>query len=212
MLAWISRVLGLVGSAVEDTIKALIHDLISGLYGFLHTIFGNVIKAWQYFWNATRNLRGGLENFASECWITFYHLYKYVLPGIERWAIFYFTSIKKYAEDVYHWAIRVVDALERDIVNTANTIRRWVVTDIWNPIWHILTQAWDWITHEGTVLWHYITHAADLVDLIWDALIAKIEAEAWTIGAKLGTFFFSLVIHNLKRFALLLEDIIDAVL
>jgi phage-related protein len=212
MIGWIKRMFDLVSGAVDETVRQWVHDLISGLYGFLHTLFGNVIKAWIYFWDATRNMRSGLAHLGEEAWVTFYHLYKVILPGIVHWATLYFKSVEASILSVYHWAIRTTQDLAHDIVVTANDIRHWVVTDIWNPIWHILTQAWDWITHEGATVWHYISHPANLVDLLWNDLIAKLETEAWNVAGKLGRFALSLVVRNLKTFVLLVEDIIDAIL
>jgi hypothetical protein len=71
---------------------------------------------------------------------------------------------------------------------------------------------YHWINKEGREVFYYITHPAKLVDLIWDDILAKLEREAWTVGERLGKFFMSLILHNLKRFMLLLEDILHAAL
>lgn len=212
MWGWITKLFDSVAGAIDETVRRWVHDLIAGLYGFLHTIFGNVVKGWEYFWNAARNLRAGLNRLADEAWQTFYHLYRFVVPTIIKWAELYFATLRKFTLEVWQWAERTAAALIARIIATARDLQKWVVNDIWNPIWHILTQAWDWILHEGATAWHYITHPADLVDLIWENLIIKLEKESWNVGARLGRFSISLIVHNLRTFVLLVEDIIDAIL
>lgn len=71
---------------------------------------------------------------------------------------------------------------------------------------------YTWVDREGREVWYYISHPGKLVDLIWDDLISKLEGDAWNVGDKLGKFLLSLILHNIKRFALLVEDIVHAVL
>lgn len=72
--------------------------------------------------------------------------------------------------------------------------------------------AYDWINKEGYLVYYYITHPEKLVLLLWDALIANLEATAWDTAGKLGKFFLSLILKNRRRFIDLIEDILHAVL
>jgi len=114
--------------------------------------------------------------------------------------------------NVYHWAVRQIDWIKHWVAKLIDAVRSWVINDIWKPLSRSLLAAWHWISHEGGILWYYITHPEKIVDLIWEALILKLESEAWRLGSRLGTFFFALFMHNLKRVVLLLEDIVNAVL
>ena len=125
---------------------------------------------------------------------------------IAAWNVFYASAkgfakgIAELAAETYNWIKWFLDIFWRDWL-------RWVSTHIIKP----LLVAWHWVIHEGAIVWHYLTHAADLVAFFWDALIAKLEHEAWNVADKLGTFFLALIVKNLLRFAHLIEDIIDAV-
>jgi hypothetical protein len=81
-----------------------------------------------------------------------------------------------------------------------------------DTVYDSLHDLYTWVNKWGKELVGWIEHPSTLVDFLWDDLLVKIENEAWTAGEKLGKFFLSLMLHNLKRFATLLEDILDAVL
>jgi len=42
-------------------------------------------------------------------------------------------------------------------------------------------------------------------------LLAQLERDAWKIGRLLGKFFLGLIVHNLKMFVIVIEDILMAV-
>lgn len=113
---------------------------------------------------------------------------------------------------LYHWAVREFMLVRHWVSELIDAVRSWVINDIWKPLDRSLLAAWHWIGHEGSILWFYITHPEKLVDLIWEAIIVRLERDAWSLGQRLGTFFFALIWHNLKRAVLLLEDILTAVL
>ena len=109
-------------------------------------------------------------------------------------------GIATLAEETYNWTKWLLDVFWHQWLT-------WLGTHVLKP----LTTAWNWVTHEGATVWYYLTHAADLVNFLWDALIANLESKAWSVGEKLGQFFLALIVKNLTNFAKLIEDILDAV-
>lgn len=81
-----------------------------------------------------------------------------------------------------------------------------------DDVWRAIYDAYKWINREGWLVYYYITHPAALVDLLWESLISKIEAQAWDTGKRLGEFFTSLILSHLQRFLTLIEDILNAIL
>jgi hypothetical protein len=96
--------------------------------------------------------------------------------------------------------------LSKDVYDWLKEHADWTIT-----VAHAIEDAYRWINKEGYEVYHYISHPSLLVDLLWDANVAKLETEAWDVGEKLGKFFLSLIYKNLKKFVLLIEDIFDAV-
>lgn len=81
-----------------------------------------------------------------------------------------------------------------------------------NEVYRAISDAYNWINTKGYLVYYYITHPAQLVDLIWEALIANLESTAWETADRLGKFFLSLFLRNLEKFLMLIEDILNAVL
>lgn len=211
MWNWITRVLGGAVGVVDETIRRWVGGLISGVFGFIHAVFHLVGGAYDDVLNGTEWLAAEVASFVREVYGKFQWIVHIALQDIIRWADNFIRLVLRYAEDVYRIVLHEFDLLRHDIAHWLDDLRHWVITDIWDPIVRVLDVAYHWVTHEGALVYHYITHPADLIDLLWEALLVKIEREAWNIGKLLGRFFLSLIIHNLKMFVLLLEDIVDAV-
>jgi hypothetical protein len=212
MWGWIKHVLGIAAGVIDETIRTWVGDLISGVFGFLHTVFGFVGHAWLDLFNAARWMYAGVLHLGIETYATLYHALRVVIPDVIRWASRFIHDVWTYAIDVFRWTIRQFDWVKHWVLALWDDLRRWVIHDIWDPIWHTLYPVWHWVVNEGKALWNLVTHPALLVDWIWEHLLVKIEREAWNAGRLLGRFFISLVFHNLKTFFVLLEDIIDAIL
>lgn len=168
MFNWIGKAYDAVSGAIDNTVARWVHDLVNGLYSFLHIIFGDVGKAWHDFWTGIGILRHYADEFGTAVYRALRHLFVVWIP------------------DIIHW-------VERDILDP-------------------LLRALRWIEHEGAIIWHYISHPADLVELIYNDLIRKIESAAWDTAKILGRFAVALVYHNLERFLTLAEDVLDAIL
>jgi hypothetical protein len=209
---WIKHVIGIASGYVDETVRRWVSDLINGVFGFLHTIFGYVGHAWLGMFNAAKWLYTGVVHLAIETYADFYHVLRVVIPGVVRWANKFIHDVWTYAINVFHWTVKQFDWFRHWVAALLDALRRWIIHNIWDPIWHALYPVIHWVMHEGATLWHYLTHPDQLVDLLWNHLLVKIEREAWTAGRLLGRFFLSLVIHNVKTFAVLMEDIVNAIL
>lgn len=167
MFSWIARAYNWATGKIDNTVASWVHDVISGIWGFLHSLFRVVISSWDRLYLRVKDFVQKIEEFGLE---------------VANWVFWWLHEF---------WPKWLA----------------WIRLHILQP----LQAAWHWITHEGAVTWHYISHPADLVNLIFDPLIAKIEAEAWSVGEKLGKFLLTLIYKNVKPFAELIEDIINAV-
>ncbi len=211
MLGWLNRVFNWGVTNIGGTIIGWVHDLIRGMWSVLDTIFGNVNDAWHDVWKAADSVWRATTKFGIAAWHALYDLARIIIPGIVRWAGRELTRLDHYITNVFRWAIRELTVLRHWIDHLISALTRWVMVHIWDPLWRSLTEAWKWIYHDGMILWYYITHPLKLAGLLLDPMIVQLEKDAWRIGALLGQFFFGLIIHNLKRFTLVVEDIMMAI-
>jgi len=212
MFGWIDSVLGWANRNIGGPVIGWVHDVLSGIWGFIHTIFGNVSTAWGDMYAAGRDMFHAMHRFADATASAIYWLIRIEIPALIRWAK---RELKMLADDliaIERWAVRQFDYVVKLARHLVTDAIKWVVTHVYDPLLRFISTAWQWITHEGTTLWYYLTHPDELVSLLWTSLLAKLEADAWNAGQLLGRFLLSLVLHNVKRFALLIEDIVMAVL
>lgn len=212
MFGWIRRMYDAVAGDIDETVRRWVHDLVNGLYGLLHLIFGDVGKAWNVLVNAILLAWRAVDTFTEAVWYKLWIILRSIIPAVIREYRRLIHDVNVYAHDVLNWAQRAISSVEHAIERGLRDVENWVIRDIWNPLKSAFDTAWHWITHEGAVAWYYISHPADLAALLFDHLIAKLEADAWSVAERLGKFALSLVVRNLPRFAKLAEDIIDAIL
>jgi hypothetical protein len=85
MLNWLRSAVGAVTGTVSSTIAGWVHDVVAGLYSFLHVIFGDVGKAWHDLFTGVEAAYHALDAFGDDVAKGFYHLYRVLIPGILAW-------------------------------------------------------------------------------------------------------------------------------
>ncbi len=212
MWGWLGKVFSWANGVIGGDIVGFIHDLIHGVWGWLSTLFGNVGKAWHEMFNAGGWIHAALGHFGLESLATVWDIIFKRIPAILRWAW-------KHIQILWHFATRIALRLEHDVISLVARIAlavhnalAWVMTHVFIPLKRDILAAWHWITTHGELVFYYITHPDKLAALIFESLLALLEREAWNIGNRLGKFFLSLIIHNVRHFLNLMEDIITAVL
>lgn len=212
MFGWIDSVWNSVTGAVSGAVRDFVHTLVRGLYSFVHTIFGALWNAWNWYWDGVYALWAGAREFAVSVYHTFIRILKAIIPYLQNyihWVRVFLghvinvavRALTDFINGIYHWALKSLEALKAFVIN-----------DVWNPLFKSLTNAWHWLTHEGATIWHYFTHLPQFATLLFWHLIAELERLAWDAGKALGNFFLSLIVHNVVRFATLTESIIASVL
>ena len=211
MFGWITRIWQWGVSNVGDPVASWTRDFIHGVFGWLDTMFGHIGDAWHVMWLSSFAVDIASGNFGMAIADAFGRLFKIAIPRLIAWADRELKSLGIDLSKLTDWIVKRIEQIVARIVHDITQLARWVTVHIYDPLARDFLQAWHWITHEGALVFDIITHPDKLVNLIWDALTGKLEAEAWNIGDRLGKFFLSLIIHNIRKFALLMEDIIMAV-
>lgn len=128
-------------------------------------------------------------SFVGKAWNYFFESVKLLLSGLED----FFDKVGRAFE--YLWK------------HYLPALLNWINVHIVKP----LLDAIHWITHEGAIIWNYISHPDLLARYLFAALVKELERLAWQTARQLGTFFLALIVHNLRMFVILIEDIINAV-
>lgn len=205
---WVGKFLGLVPQAILD----LVHWGLHALASVINAIFGNVARAWHTFWGAMAVIERACFDFGAAVFGLAVKVLKYWVPRI--WA-----EIKRVVAALWHgidwvWthAVKLVSELRATAWHWILDLWHMVLRDVWKPLKDYADHIWALLVKWGFTAWWWITHLPSLAEALVFHLAAAIERHAWELARILGTFLTALVLHNVRRFVLLLETILAAVL
>lgn len=212
MLDWIAGFIGRWAGTVDNAVRDLVHWAVHALASVVYAVFGLVGDAWRGMLGAGEWLAGNIGAFAGEVSSWIWHIIRKIVPFLAAWITRVWNDLLRLLRAVEAWAWREIRAVEQLAVRLVDDVRQWAYRDIWLP----LTAAADWLrTHLiqwGYTAWWYVTHPAQLAALLGDPLVDWLEANSWSVARRLGSFTLALVLHNTRRLASTVEDIVAAIL
>ena len=215
LVASFRTVIGLVTGTWQTAIQNVL-TFLQGLsrttYLYHSTLYGNVRSQWQRVARASLNATGYMAQFMQATYNQFARLRKVDLPYLERWLMWLGGTLKKLIETDVSLLDRKIDSDYAKNHAYARSILIWVVIHVLGFLYRILASVLGWVAREGNTMWYFFTHLDEFGILLFWHIIAALEMFAWDAGRRLGTFLLSMIIHNVVRFATLVESIIDAVI
>lgn len=197
------------------TLRAMfnvITQIFSVTYGYWHTVAGHARSGWQELTRTLLYLHNNLNLYLFTQYGFNVLVVKHDIPFLSNW-------ISWLGGKIQHDLGTLRGLLHREIVNGDNAVHNYarsiylfVLIHVLGFLYNLVRTIFGWINGIGATMWHYFTHLADFAELLFMFLVASLERHAWDIGALLGKFFLSLIVHNIVRFATLVESIVDAVL
>lgn len=212
MLNWLSGFIGRWAGSVDSKVRDLVHWAVHALASVVYTVFGLVGHAWSGMVGAAEWVAGQLGALAVELYHQLWAIIKRDMPWLAR-AI---TAARTLAVHLYNlvtaWAWREIRALENLLGRLINDVRQWAYRDLYLPLLQLARDARRDIQAWAVPAFFYITHPDKLAALLGDSLVTWLEANAWRVGRRLGTFTLALVMHNARQLAATVEAIVAAVL
>jgi len=189
-----------------------ITQIFSVTYGYWHTVSGHVAGGWQELTRTLLYLHNNLNQFLFSQYLLDALIVKHDIPFLSNWISWLGGKIQHDLGTLRGILQRRMDAGDAAVHSYARSILVFVLLHVLAFLYGLVKQVFGWIDGIGAKMWHYFTHLADFAELLFMFLVLSLEKHAWDIGALLGKFFLSLMVHNVVRFATLVETIIDAVL
>jgi hypothetical protein len=201
----------LTGAAFRNAI-ALIFNVIQTNYQYWHTVAGHVGDGWQELTRTLLYLRNGMTTFMFAQYQFDYLILKRDIPWLSNWIAWLGGKVHNDLIALQRREDKEISAGLAAQHAYTRSVLLWVLVHVLAFLYNLVKRIFGWIDGIGATMWHYFTHLADFAELLIMFLVASLERHAWQIGKLLGTFFLSLVVHNMVKFAKLLEDIVNAVL
>lgn len=215
LTATFRTVLGLISGSWQSAIRAVV-DWINNLegthYRYWHTVSGHIAAGWQQLTRTLLWLQQNMQQYMLEQSFLDWRIVKAYIPWLGRWIQWLGGRVRNEINTTIAMLRREYKAGDAAQHAYSRSILVWVLIHVLAFLLRLVTRLFGWIHGIGATMWHYFTHLADFAELLIMALVAALEHHAWDIGKLLGKFFLSLIVHNVVRFATLVETIVDAVL
>lgn len=125
--------------------------------------------------------------------------------------------------DAIQWSISAIASLFGTISGNVSDAWHDFTAHIWalyegaktfgENVLHAFSDIFNyWIPKVAWPAFWYVTHPDELASVLFWYLIKWLERRAWTAAKYLGEFALALILRNVHRIALLVEDILAAVL
>ena len=219
MLSFIGNVfgglLGLITGSWQSAISAVVNgirDMFRTHYLYWHTVSGRVANGWQVLTRDVLIFEQQLQKFlfaqgAFDFWIA-----KRQIPWLAGWIAWLGGKIQNDLRKLRRILEQEMNAGDAKQHAYTRSVLVWVIIHVLTFLYKLLLRVFSWIDGIGATMWHYFTHLADFAELLFPWLLKSLEKHAWDAARVLGEFLLALIVHNLVKFAKLLETIVDAVL
>ena len=165
MLNWLASVVNLITGAIDD-IKKWIVRIIQTIYSYFNGLIDALGRELVNVWNELYAFITQVEHWAI---VTFSTLSNAITTGfhdIISWASAAITDVKNWALDAYHYILNLIDDIYHRLLALWDAIVKWVMQNIWNPLYNLVSGAIHWIENEGAYIWNLITHPDLIVKLL----------------------------------------------
>lgn len=212
MLDWLTGWFTNFASTVGDPIVGMVHWAVHALASVVLSVFRNVLKAWDDFTGAIDGLGDSIWHFVNRVWHALWWLITKEVPRIWRWLAQESARVWKGIRYAWATAVRLFNDAIGFAERIVDDVIGWVQRDVWKPLRDLADLLWRDLLKWGWTAWWWITHPADLAKMLLAYLIKAAEDAFWSVATPAGTFALRLVLANARRFAILIEDIVRAVL
>jgi|SRR5579859_100414 len=198
-------------SSVQAALN-IISTIFTTTYQYWHTVAGHANSGWQQLTRTLLYLRNNMQQFMFSQYLFDALIIKHYIPWITGWISWLGGKIQRDLGTLRGILHREIVAGDNAQHAYTRSVLLWILIHVLAFLLNLVKSIFGWIDGIGNKMWHYFTHLAEFAELLIMFLVASLEKHAWEIGKLLGTFFLSLIVHNITKFATLVEDIIDAVL
>lgn len=156
-----SAISGLSQKAV-DWVNSLVASVMSWVTDSLNAVWSSITGLWNDITGVWNKLVGFIEHTAETIWNTFYR-WTHIIAD---WITGMISQLWQYAQGIYNWALKQINAVWNYIFQFARDIYSWILRNIWDPLYQDFQNATAWASQWFNQIWQYIEHPELLVNLL----------------------------------------------
>src|SRR5260221_4933366 len=137
------------------------------------TVYRWLDKAVTVLRNDLDSLFADVFRFADSVSHFIYHTYNLFVNWVDKtfndvikWAGNWISKVEHYANGILAWVVQRIDSVSKWVTSLFNGLYKWIISNIWTPLYRDVTGAIRWIEHEGMFTYDLLTHPDKLVKLI----------------------------------------------
>lgn len=219
MLNFISRVISTALGYVTGSWQTAIRDVIGFIKGlfqaehsYWQTVSQHVRNAWMELTRGILISREGISGFMDSQYRWDAKISRSIIPWLAHWIEWLGGKVRQDREKALKQVYSKMQSDYNKNHSYTSSVLKWILIHVLGFLYGILKTAVSWISGAGSTMWHYFSHLDEFALLLFWHIVTSLEKLAWDAGKRLGTFFLSLILHNVVRFATLVESIVDAIL
>lgn len=205
ILQWIDahvRPIFLVGGPLADALSWIILKLASVIdwtTSIIVAIFNGAINALQVGLSWVNAAIGAVHSWADQ-------IYYWTRDQVIPWLGGLINDVSRFAQAVLAEARAGFSTLWNSIASAVDSVTRWVVSNVWDPLWSWVSNAASivgrWIDSAVRWVWdnlvtpvaHAVAQLLDLVSTLWD-WFTHLARDAVELVVKAGPFLWWIVRH-----------------
>jgi hypothetical protein len=211
VLGFLKSIWGVFTGGLSDVWHYIL-TLVSAIYSYIDKVYqqvsGNIVSVYHQLLTFSKQVGQWVTHEVSN--LT--NLIDFLVNRLYKWALTAIADLDNYAKDLYRWAFNEFHTVSNWVLGIIDQVRRWVLNDIWNPLYRDVSGAIGWITSKGAYVYDLLTHPDKLV-----ALLAAYLLKAWlsilrTWGKPIARFILLQGKSLIPDLVSVIEDIIHSVL
>lgn len=205
-----------------DWIRSVFNDIYNYIGRWASSLLNAIGSVWSFaqwiyntLWGYISSVSNWAYNEAQSLWGFVNSVYNYarwlldvVISGVRDFAVWVYHSAINLAMDIYHWAVGQVEWLKNLVTSLVDSAIRWVIQNIWNPLFADIRSAWNWIWNAGAWMWDVLTHPEKLAKILAVWAFREVPPLIIRFARPLGRWFT----HTMLSMANEAYDVIEAII
>jgi len=212
ILGWIDSFFAKAYSEEWSIISAPLHWAIRGISALVFGQFQNTTSAWTVYYSDTNYYVTQIEEFITSSKNAHGYTLRVRIPSIVHWATLSLARLLAAIISLGRAIASDVARLTAYIGARIAALTRWILKNIWAPLYALIQKTYADLLKWGYVAWWWITHLHELAEALIFHIALSAENHAWELAGMLGRFAVSLILRNARKIALTVEDVITAVI
>lgn len=211
MIGWVSGLLGWAIGGLDDLWKkavAVFTAIVNWTTGLINQAYDDINAVSQWAWNNIQIV----EKWAASMYTAITSWATSIFQSIVAWTSNLIDDIYKTITAIETWVGSWIDKIYSDVTGWIGQLEKWVISNIWDPLYNTLAGIYRWVTTYGYWMFYLLSHPDALATLLGQYLLAAWMGLSRKFAGPLGRWMLHSLLSMSNDIAGALEDFIAGIL